>query len=413
MRPSWVEGKHVLLGITGGIAAYKTCDLARGYIKAGCEVEVIMTDMAAELVSPLSMATLTHNRVWRDKDFSSPDLGYKIPHITLTDWADVFVVAPCTANTLRAAATADASTLLGAAMTAWGKRPLLFFPAMNVHMLENPATVENIRILRERGHVVIDPDEGFLACGYSGRGRLPETGAILDETWAMLSPDRSLEGKRIMITAGPTLEYIDPVRFFSNPSTGKMGYALAAMARCRGAEVVLVSGPVNLRAPSGVEVIKVTTAEQMLDACLSNLDRADAVIKAAAVGDYRSPVMLEHKIKRERAATMTLELVSNPDIAAEISKRKRPDQVLVGFAAETDDIIGNAMHKIEKKGLDMVVANDVLAKDAGFAVDTNRVSIVMAPRYGESGVTCCEGQKIDVAGGILDALQKIFAAKQS
>lgn len=411
MLPSWVKGKKILLGITGGIAAYKTCELARGYIKAGCEVEVIMTDMAAELVSPLSMATLTGRRVWRDADFSSHDHGWKIPHITLSDWADAFVVAPCTANELRAAATADASNLLGATMLAYGVRPILFFPTMNVHMLENPANVENIEKLRARGHVVIDPDSGFLACGYTGKGRLPSTDAILDETWAMIAPKRDLKGKRIMVTAGPTLEYIDPVRYFSNPSTGKMGYALAAMARWRGAEVVLVSGPVSIRPPSGVEVINVTTAEQMLDACVSSLDRVDAVIKAAAVGDYRVPVMLEHKIKRERAATMTLELVSNPDIAAEISRRKRPDQLLVGFAAETDDILGNAMHKIETKGLDMVVANDVLAKDAGFAVDTNRVTIVTAPRGGEPKMTKCEGLKIDVADGILDVLSEAFASR--
>lgn len=230
MLPQWARNRKILLGISGGIAAYKTPELARAWIKAGCEVEVILTEAASRLVSPLALATLLKRRVWRDADFLSDELGWTIPHISLAGWADVMVIAPCTANALRAAATGDSGTLLGAAMLACGA-PLIFFPAMNSHMWANPATKTNAEILAERGHRVIDPDSGELACGYEGKGRLPSTEAILDETWFSLRQVKDFAGKKVLVTAGPTHEYIDPVRFISNPSSGKMGYALAAEAR--------------------------------------------------------------------------------------------------------------------------------------------------------------------------------------
>lgn len=408
MHPAWTKGKKVLLGISGGIAAYKTADLARAFVRAGCEVEVVMTEMASRLVSPLALATLVKRRVWRDADLRSDEGGWRIPHITLSGWADAFVVAPCTANVLRMAAQGDSSTLLGAAMLAY-PRPILFFPAMNEHMLQNPATRRNISLLEADGHRVVDPDRGELACGNEGKGRLPSAEVILDETWAALSPKRDFEGEKILITAGPTHEYIDPVRYLSNPSSGKMGYALAAEARYRGAEVVLVSGPVSLRAPSGVRVVSVTSAREMLDACLAHLRGADAVIKAAAVGDYRAHEYAAHKIKREGAETLTLGLESNPDIARELSARKTAAQLLVGFAAETDDVLDNALKKIERKGLDMIVANDVSADDAGFATDTNRVWIVRAPAHGGGDPEQLDGSKLDVASGILDRVAALLS----
>ena len=411
MHPAWTRDKKILLGISGGIAAYKTAELVRAYVKAGCEVEVVMTEMAARLVSPLALATLVKRRVWRDCDLRSDEDGWRIPHISLSGWADVFVVAPCTANVLRMAAQGDSSTLLGATMLAYSKR-VVFFPAMNEHMLANPATRKNIDILESYGHRVVDPDRGALACGYEGKGRLPAVEAILDETWGALSPKRDFEGRKVLITAGPTHEYIDPVRYISNPSSGKMGYALAAEARYRGAEVVLVSGPTQLRAPSGVQVVPVTSAREMLDACVAHMRGADAIIKAAAVGDYRVREYAAHKIKREGAETMTLELESNPDIAHELSKRKTSFQLLVGFAAETDDVLSNASKKIARKGLDMIVANDVSADDAGFATDTNRVWIVQADAHGGGEPASLEGSKLEVASGILDRISAMLARIQ-
>jgi phosphopantothenoylcysteine decarboxylase/phosphopantothenate--cysteine ligase, prokaryotic len=404
MTPEWTRNKKILLGISGGIAAYKTAELVRAWVKAGCEVETILTDMAANLVSPLTLSTLSKRRVWRDEDLRSDENGWRIPHISLAEWCDAFVVAPCTANVLRAAAHADSGTLLGATMLAH-PQPILFFPAMNVNMWNNPATRRNVRLLQEAGHRVVDPDAGPLACGYEGKGRLPSTEAILDETWAILCPQRDFAGKKVLITAGPTHEYIDPVRFISNPSSGKMGYALAAEAYCRGAEVVLVSGPTSERAPSGVRLLRVTSALEMLDACLAECGDADVVVKAAAVGDYRARSYAAQKIKRSGDAT--LDLVANPDIAREISARRHPGQVVVGFAAETENVRENALRKIEAKGLDLIVANDVSRPGDGFASDTNTVRVYLSPAHGGTESAPISGSKRAVASGILDCVARL------
>jgi phosphopantothenoylcysteine decarboxylase/phosphopantothenate--cysteine ligase len=405
MPPKWAAGKKILLGISGGIAAYKTPELVRAWVKSGCEVEIILTETACRLVSPLALSTLSKRRVWRDCDFTSDENGWRIPHISLSDWADVFVVAPCTANVLRMASSGASGTLLGAAILACSK-PMIFFPAMNDRMWANQATKENARILAERGAIVVDPDSGDLACGYEGKGRLPSTEAILDETWAALCPSRNLAGKRVLITAGPTHEYIDPARFISNPSTGRMGYALAAEARYRGAGVTLVSGPSSERAPSGVKLIKTVSAGDMLEACLNELPEQDIIIKAAAVGDYRPLEYSTRKIKRGEGG-LTLELAQNPDIALDLSRRKKPWQILAGFAAETEDIEANAIKKISAKNLDLVVANDVSQSDAGFASATNRVKVYFAPKHGIAPSPAIFGTKLDVAAGIFDQIEEL------
>ncbi|GHV28105.1 phosphopantothenoylcysteine decarboxylase [Synergistales bacterium] len=410
MVPSWARGKKILLGISGGIAAYKTAALTRAFVKSGCEVEIIMTDAGAKFVSPLALSTLTKRRVWRDADFLSDEYGFMIPHISLTQWADVMVIAPCTGNALRIAATGDASTLLGAALLACG-RPKVFFPAMNERMLDNPAAQENIKIIRSRGGIVIDPGVGFLACADEGKGRLLSADEILDETWRAISPIRDLSGKKILITAGATHEYLDPVRFISNPSSGKMGYALAEEALRRGASVSLVSGPSEERVPSGAKLIGVRSALEMLDACLAELNGADAIIKAAAVGDYRAKEIASRKIKREFADSLTIELVRNPDIAREISLRKSNAQILAGFAAETDDVEANAVRKITAKGLDMIVANDVSKGDAGFAADTNRVRIYFDEKYARPPSQVIFGTKQDVAASVIDELTELVNSK--
>jgi phosphopantothenoylcysteine decarboxylase/phosphopantothenate--cysteine ligase len=405
MSPKWAGSKKILLGISGGIAAYKTPELVRALIKSGCEVEIILTETACRLVSPLALSTLSKRRAWRDCDFTSDENGWRIPHINLSDWADVFVIAPCTANVMQMAASGTSSTLLGAAILACSK-PMVFFPAMNDRMWANPATKENARILAERGAIIVDPDSGDLACGYEGKGRLPSTEAILDETWAALCPARNLAGKKVLITAGPTHEYIDPARFISNPSTGKMGYALAAEARYRGASVTLVSGPSSERAPSGVRLIRTISARDMLEACLNELPETDIIIKAAAVGDYRPLEYSQQKIKRGESG-LALELTQNPDIALELSRRKKPRQILAGFAAETEDVEANAIKKISAKNLDLVVANDISGSDAGFAAGTNRVRVYFAPKHGIAPSPVIFGPKLDVAAGIFDQLAKI------
>ncbi|MDR1885620.1 MAG: bifunctional phosphopantothenoylcysteine decarboxylase/phosphopantothenate--cysteine ligase CoaBC, partial [Synergistaceae bacterium] len=392
MTPKWARNKKILLGVSGGIAAYKTCELVRAFMKSGCEVETILTDAAAKLVSPLTLSTLSKRRVWRNADLLSDELGWRIPHITLTDWADVMVIAPCTANALRMAASGDSSTLLGAAMLACGV-PMVLFPAMNSRMWANPATRGSARALEALGRRVVDPDSGPLACGYEGKGRLPSTDVILDETWAAICPTRDFTGRRVLITAGPTHEYLDPVRFISNPSSGRMGYELASEAMCRGADVVLVSGPSHERVPSGVRVINVTSALEMLDACLAELPNSDVIIKAAAVGDYRASVAAPQKIKREHSGGITVELVQNPDIASEISSRRRPGQILVGFAAETENVEENAVAKIARKGLDMIVANDVSADSSGFAVETNSVRLYFREPLNPPGPRSFSGSK--------------------
>ena len=409
MPPQWARNKKILLGVSGGIAAYKTPELVRAWLKQGCEVEVILTDTGASLVSPLALATLVKRRVWRDKDLKSDDMGWTIPHISLSAWADVFVLAPCTANVLRMAAAGDSSTLLGATMLAC-EAPQIFFPAMNSRMWANPATKTNAGTLTSRGHRVIDPDSGPLACGYEGKGRLPSMDAILDETWYSLRADKDYAGRKVLVTAGPTREYIDPARYISNPSSGKMGYAIASEARYRGADVTLISGPVSLRVPSGITFMATESASEMRDACMSALPDSDVIIKTAAVSDYRVKQFSPQKIKRGDAVSVTLELEQNPDIALEIGHSKKPSQILAGFAAETRNVRENAISKMERKNFDLVAANDVTLPGAGFASDSNSVEIFFAQKYDIAPRTF-SGSKWEVASGILDSISAILPGR--
>lgn len=398
----WKQNKKILLGVSGGISAYKAPDLLRSWVKAGCEVETILTEAAEQFVSPLVISTLTKRRVWLESDFLSRETGWKIPHISLTDWCDVFVVAPCTAETLRRCAYGDARTLLGAAMLACEK-PLLVFPAMNSKMWGNPATRRSAELARERGAEVVDPDEGMLACGYEGKGRLPSGGVITARLRRALCTRKDMAGMRVLVTAGPTHEYLDPVRYISNPSSGKMGYEIASEAWRRGAEVTLVSGPTALTPPEGVRTISVVSADEMYDACMEAAPSADLIIKAAAVGDFKTASPETEKIKRRPGEKMTLELDQNRDIAAELGKIKKPRQLLVGFAAETGDLLENARKKLETKNLDMIAVNDVLAAGAGFACDTNRIKII-----GCGGPAAeAAGTKEEVAAALLDAAMKL------
>ena len=390
----WKHGRKILLGITGGIAAYKIPALVRLIVKSGNEAEIILTDSARNFAAPITLETLSGRKVWTDPDFDG-----RIPHIKLAQWADVFVIAPCTANTLAKIAHGIADNLLTSAILA-AECPMLIFPAMNEAMYDNPATQSNINTLKSRGVRVVEPSDGALACGDSGRGRMPEPGEIMHEIFRALCvhDTRSgglqphMAGKNVLVTAGPTHEYIDPVRYISNPSTGKMGAAMARSAWYMGADVRLIAGPVDVDG-YGMTVVRVKSACDMLEAVRDNLSWADYIVKAAAVGDYRVKEFSPHKVKREGRDTLTLELVQNPDISAEAGRLKREGQILVGFAAETDNVSANAREKLARKNLDYILANDVTGGNTGFASDTNTITLI--PRDGEEAAF--SGLKDDIA----------------
>lgn len=395
----WKLNKKILFGISGGIAAYKAADILHGWIKAGCEVETMLTKSAEEFVSPLVLGTLSKREVWRESEFLSAEKGWKIPHITLTEWADIFVIAPCTANVLKICATGDASTLIGAALLA-NRKPLLIFPAMNPNMLSHSETQANIKKLISRGHTVVDPEDGLLACGYEGKGRLPSSYVINEYVWKTLFPKKDLKGLQVVVTAGPTHEYIDPVRYISNPSSGKMGYAVAKNAWYRGADVTLISGPSALVPPVGVKFITVTTAEEMYTACMKNATNADIIVKAAAVGDFKIEKESSNKLKRQGKDPLVLNLVQNKDISAELGKTKRDGQTLVGFAAETQNTIENAQKKLKVKNLDIIAVNNVVEEGSGFNCDTNKILIIMQ----DGQIEEISGTKDDVAEALLTAV---------
>ena len=368
-----LNGKRILLGVTGSIAAYKAVELLRLLTKAGAEVQVVMTEAATKFVAPLTFETLTRQPVLLD--MWSLEYSHRIGHIEATRRADLFVVAPATARTIARLALGLGDDFLSCIYLA-SRCPVLVAPAMDCDMFEHQAVQENLGRLRDRGVHIVQPDTGPLASGMVGRGRLAALSEILGRIELILGPRQDLEGQVVLVTAGPTREPLDPVRFLSNRSSGKMGYAIAEAAAARGAHVILVSGPTALPAPPDVDIIHVETAEEMHQAVLAKLEPAGVVIKAAAVADYRPKRKAAGKIKKGHAVS-EIALEPTPDILAELGKRKGK-RVLVGFAAETDDLVANARKKLERKNLDLVVANDVGRAGAGFDVDTNVVTILDA-----------------------------------
>ncbi len=391
----------ILICITGGIAAYKIPALVRLIKKNNCECKIIMTSSAENFVSPMVLATLSENKIWHDKDLLSEDYGSGIPHIKLSEWADLIVIAPCSANTLAKISNGIADNLLTSTVIA-AKCPVLIFPAMNSNMYENYFTQKNLLNLKNAGYKLIEPDSGELACGTSGKGRMPEPEIIMLEILRALEKN-ILSGKKILITAGPTLEYLDPVRFISNPSTGKMGIAMARAAWMKGAEIKLIAGPVDSSLNFyGFDVIKIISARDMLQAVLNNLSWADYIVKAAAVGDYRAENISGKKIKRENKNNIQINLIQNPDIASEVGKLKRDDQILIGFAAETDELINNARKKLLSKNLNYILVNDVLEKNSGFGTDTNTLKLISRDEnFPEQNFT---GLKIDIASQIWNVI---------
>jgi len=399
MIPSMLREKQIILGVTGGIAAYKAVELLRLLTKAGADVHVIMTRAAQEFITPLTFQTLSSNPVHTElfNLISEREIG----HLSLAERADLVVIAPATANCIGKIANGIADDMLTTTLIAT-KAPVLLAPAMNVNMYTNPIYRENEEKLRRFGYLFANPVSGMLACGWEGEGKLASPEAIFEAACAALTA-KDLAGHTILVTAGPTREEIDPVRYISNYSSGKMGYALAREALRRGARVILVSGPTGLSSPVGVEYMGVTSADEMRSAVVSRIGECDAVIKAAAVADYRPLLRHSTKLKKMDSAT-TIELTKNPDILAEMGALgRRP--ILVGFAAETDELEYYATRKLKEKNLDIIVANDVSQPDSGFNSDTNRALLIF--RDGSSEETGLL-TKDELAGRILDRLAQIL-----
>ena len=385
---------HVLLAVCGGIAAYKACEVLRGLQKAGCDVRVTMTADAERFVGAVTFEALSGSPVATSL-YDHP--GSAIPHIDLAEWADAAVVVPATANVMAKMACGIADDCLTTTLLAcWGCCPVLVAPGMNVHMWRSPATQANAAALRERGVRFCGPDSGRLACGDVGEGKLAAVDEIVAAALALLAP-RDLAGLRVLVNAGPTYEAIDPVRYIANRSTGKMGYALAEAAARRGAEVTLVSGPCALVTPAGVSRVDVESAAQMHDAMVTAFEGADVVICSAAVADYTPAAPAHHKLKKSREHLDAITLTETADILADLCARKGK-RVVVGFAAETDDLLAHASEKLARKGADLIVANDVSRPESTFGADTNRVALVSS-----DGVEQLETLPLaDVADAILD-----------
>lgn len=395
-----LEGKNVVLGVTGGIAAYKACELTSRLRKAGAQVYVILTKNACQFVSPLTFETLSNHPAVTDT-FARPTT-WEVEHIALAKRADVFVIAPATANIIAKMAHGIADDMLSTTVLAT-RAPVLVAPAMNTGMWTNAATRENVETLRRRGIRFIGPEAGFLACGDEGAGRMSEPEAIFGAVRDILCPVRDMEGLRVLVTAGPTQEKIDPVRFISNRSSGKMGYAIAQEAAKRGAEVTLVSGPANLQAPMDVKRVSILSTQDLYDEMTLRCPDADIVIQAAAPADFTPESVADQKIKKQGGEQLVLTLKQTPDVAAQVGKLKKPGQTLIGFAAETQDVLSNAEKKLAKKNLDMIVANDVTAPGAGFDVDTNIVTFVT--RIGRETLPCLP--KAQVAKELLDRVMRL------
>lgn len=394
-----LKGKRIVLGVTGGIAAYKACELTRLFKKAGAEVRVVMTENAAKFVSPLTFETLSGNQVNTD----SFERAWEIGHIALAKWAELMVIAPATANVMAKISAGICDDLLTTTVMAM-PCPVLLAPAMNCVMWRSAANQANVETLKRRGFYFAGPETGSLACGDADVGRMAEPSEIAACAEDVLNPRHDFEGRTVLVTAGPTREMIDPVRFLSNRSTGRMGYAIAEAAARRGARVVLVSGPVELPAPAGVQLVPVVSTQDMFKAVTENAKTADIVIQAAAPADFTPERVASQKIKKT-GENMAVHLVATPDIARTLGENKRPGQILVAFAAETENALENARGKRVRKNADLIVVNDVTKPGAGFAGDTNIVTVISASSETEYPVM----SKRDVAEAILEQVRSVMA----
>jgi phosphopantothenoylcysteine decarboxylase / phosphopantothenate---cysteine ligase len=397
-----LKGRRILIGVCGSIAAYKSAYLVRLLVKAGAEVRVVMTPAATRFIGPLSFRTLTNfpvfSNLWEDQE----GMELKSPHIHLAEWAEIFLIAPCTADTLSRMALGRSENALDAVFLS-ARCPVLLAPAMDLEMYKNKAVQENIQTLRNRGISVLDTDPGELASGLVGEGRMKEPEELLTILQDKLGVSPFWSGKKIMITAGPTREKIDPVRFLSNFSSGKMGFALAEQARNAGAEVILISGPVNISPPAGITLIRVESAEEMYQACIEWYDSMQFVFMAAAVADYTPEIVADEKIKKQEDA-FSIRMKKTKDILLDLGKRKKSTQKIIGFALETQQEEEYALAKMKAKNLDMIVLNSLRTPGAGFGVDTNQVNLY---RPGQEVVIVPLLPKSEVARAILSTAETL------
>ncbi|WP_051305552.1 bifunctional phosphopantothenoylcysteine decarboxylase/phosphopantothenate--cysteine ligase CoaBC [Desulfogranum mediterraneum] len=396
-----LQGVRVLLGVTGSIAAYKAAEWVRELVKEEALVTVMMTDSACEFVSSLTFAALSGNRVYRQMFAEDPE-GV-MAHINLSRDTDILLIAPATAQTLSRLSHGMGDDLISTTVLA-ARKPVVICPAMNTNMFLHPASQQNLERLRSYGYQLVDPDSGSLACGEEGTGRLPEWDVAREALLGALTLN-DLEGRKVVVTAGPTREALDPARYLTNRSSGKMGYALARAARRRGAKVTLVSGPVDLDAPPGIELVRVQSARQMESAVLEHAQGAAVVVKAAAVADYRPATAQEHKIKK-KAEPMHLDLVKNNDILATLGQNRRPGQILVGFAAESQNHRQEGFRKLTEKGADLIVVNDILGSTTGFDVDTNQVTLVEQNQVTELPLMSKEGTANQILNRVVALLEQ-------
>lgn len=397
-----LSGKHIVLGITGGIAAYKSASLIRLLVKRGAEVQVVITPSGKEFITPVTLSALTGKPVICD--FFTANTGEWHSHVDIGLWADLMIIAPATACTIAKMANGVADNMLVTTYLS-AKAPVFIAPAMDLDMMAHPSTTRNLELLRSYGNHIIEPASGELASHLVGRGRMEEPERIVEIIEQFFSRQLPLTGKKVMITAGPTYERIDPVRFIGNFSTGKMGYALADVAAGMGAEVTVISGPVSVKPThKGVKVVAVESARDMLAQCREYFPQSDIAIMCAAVADYAPASTSDRKIKRETSEIPTIQLVKNPDIAAEMGKIKREDQRLIGFALETDNEMANAADKLRRKNLDMIVVNSLRDEGSGFGTDTNKVTLINA---GGAKLSLPLMSKKDVARNILNAISDL------
>lgn len=389
-----LKGKTVLLGVTGGIAAYKIANLASTLVKLHADVNVIMTQNATNFINPITFESLTGNKCIVDT--FDRNFKFKVEHIALAELADVFMIAPASANVIGKIANGIADDMLTTTFMACKKKKILA-PAMNTNMYENPIVQDNIKKLKDYGMEIIEPATGYLACGTTGSGKLPDEKILLEYILREVAYEKDLSGKTVLVTAGPTREAVDPVRFISNHSTGKMGYAIARCASLRGARVILVSGPVSIEPPLFAELVPVVSAEDMYNAVMKYKDDADIIIKSAAVADYTPVTASSEKIKKQDG-DMRIELKRTRDILKELGQSRRENQFICGFAMETENLIENAVKKLESKNVDMIVANSLKTEGAGFGTDTNAVTFITKDGKTELPLM----SKIDVAMKILD-----------
>ena len=390
-----LKGKTVLLGVTGSIAAYKIAGLASMLKKQHADITVLMTQNATNFINPITFETLTGNKCLIDT--FDRNFQYSVEHVALAKRADIVLIAPASANVIGKIANGIADDMLSTTVMAT-RAPVLVAPAMNTGMWENAAVQQNVKTLRARGVEIVAPVSGHLACGDNGAGKLEDVAVIAERACELLFAKKDMEGLRVMVTAGPSREALDPVRYISNRSSGKMGYAIAQAAQKRGAEVTLLSGPVAIEAPQGVKLVPFTTTQELLDRASELAREQDLLIQAAAPADYRAKEVAPQKIKKQGGEPMTFTLVENPDVAATLGKAKRSGQVFVGFAAETNDVLAHARDKLARKNLDMIVANDVTRPGAGFDVDTNIVTLIT--KDGQEALPMMS--KAEVAQRILD-----------